>query len=109
MEFDQPWTPVIFRHLQGEVIALFIQDPGTLDPYTCMAYAHIGQHGSADPVDVIRNTLPVSLAECKSLLNELQGVGYRLFVRTRLSPLDLEVRRRKLKEFLDGSFLKEDV
>lgn len=99
MEQDTHWTPIIFRMHQGEVLALFVQELGTNDPYTCAFYAHVGQHGTLDPMDIIRDSRPARSEEYRDLYDELQRIGYRIALRERHSPYDLEVRKQKLEEF----------
>jgi len=94
-------TKVIFRMMQGEVLALFPQDCGTNDPYTCLSYAHNGQHGSADPVECIRASRPATPAEYASLKRELENYGppeahYSLDTRKRHTQADLAARRAQL-------------
>lgn len=99
-------TPVIFRKWKprkefgeegGDVIALFPTELGTNDPYTCSSYEHIGQHGSADPVGVMQNTVPAKPSEYADLMTELESIGYdNLKVAQRLSPDYLAIRRKKI-------------
>ena len=49
MEKDKDITKVIFRKFKdGEIIAFFPELAGSLSPYTCQNYMHIGQHGHGD-------------------------------------------------------------
>lgn len=92
------YTPVIFRVFQGEVLALFVQDVGTDDSYTC-SICGFGGHSSADPVDIIQNSRAATPDEYKDLSEELWRIGYKLAVRTRyLFHRDLQARRDRLKE-----------
>lgn len=99
MQQNTWWTPVIFRMFQGEVIALFVHEPGTDGPYTCQSYVHAGQHGSADPQVIIDNGRPAKSAEYKALFEELSNIGFRLKVRFQQSYHDIEVRKSKLEKF----------
>lgn len=77
-------TAVIFRKfraggLDGPVIALFPELPGTTDDATCMSYMHIGQHGGAR-VSPIFSTVPATPAEYADLQAELTDIGYNLRV-----------------------------
>lgn len=97
-------TPVIFRKWPesegGEITALFPTELGTNELYTSSSYAHIGQHGSADPVGVIQATRAAKPAEYADLLEELVSIGYDdLKVYQRLQSSFLEDRRRKLAAF----------
>jgi hypothetical protein len=74
---DEHETPVVFRKYGprrgDDVIALFPAEPGTYDPHTCSSYVHIGQHGSADPLLVIKRTRPAKPDEYADLKAELEG------------------------------------
>lgn len=78
---DKEVTKVIFRKFKdGEVIALFPEEPGTNDCNTCDSYMHVGQHGAAS-VFLVRGTLPAFFDEYLPLLRELENqVGYNLEV-----------------------------
>ena len=83
----EPETTVVFRRWpDGDVLALF---PHVREarPGTCSSYAHVGQHGAADYVHVIRATrpAPTSDADVAALKRELEAppYGYRLRVVTR--------------------------
>jgi len=94
-------TPVIFRKWPeregGDVIALFPTLAGDMSPYTCMSYQHIGQHGAADPVGVIKRTEPAESAEYTDLLEELKSIGYDdLVVYQKLQDRFLAERRKVL-------------
>lgn len=87
---DENETPVIFRKYGprkgDDVIALFPAEIGTYDSATCSSYEHVGQHGSASPYAVIRDTRPATPEEYADLRKELEGApyGYRLKVYTRM-------------------------
>lgn len=70
-------TKVIFRKFRdnGEIIALFPDMPGTMDPWTCSCYMHLGQHGTAGP-GIIKDTVPASPGEYGELFDELVYIGY---------------------------------
>jgi hypothetical protein len=69
---------VVFRVYpeDGEVVALFPEIPGDHMGFLCMAYAHIGQHGSADIEMTIGQTQPARTEEYRDLLLELGRQGY---------------------------------
>jgi len=72
--------PVIIRVSRNDpsdVFALFPAIPGTRDWATCTCYQHVGQHCSADYNLCIRASRPATKQEGKSLLQELQQIGYR--------------------------------
>lgn len=75
-------TKVIFRKWKnGDIIALFPEEPGTYDASTCNSYEHNGQHGSAEPRYVIQATTLAKPAEYADLKQELERIGYDLDVK----------------------------
>ncbi len=66
-------TKVIFRELDGEVIALFPTMPGNMSPDTCLSYQHIGQHGPATAGPLGKSA---DKEKYSPLLEELKGLGY---------------------------------
>ena len=91
-------TKVIFRTLRnGEVIALFPQEPATPDGWECMSYMHVGQHGSADPM-IVHGTKPAKWSEFVELLRELQSIGYNdLKLCTKFTKQDYKVRKERAR------------
>jgi len=70
-------TKVIFRKLQGELIALFPELPGDMNPHvTCLCYAHVGQHSAACVNLTGQYTTPATESEYADLLVELVSIGY---------------------------------
>jgi len=97
-------TPVIFRKWPkregGDVIALFPTLVGTMNPYTCDSYEHVGQHGSADPQEVVWATKPAKPAEYTDLMEELKSIGYDdLVVYQKLQYKWVDERRKALAEY----------
>ena len=97
-------TPVIFRKWPkregGDVIALFPTLVGDMSPYTCNSYEHVGQHGSADPQEVVWATKPAKPAEYADLLEELKSIGYDdLVVYQKLQYKWIDERRKVLAEY----------
>lgn len=86
-------TKVLFRIMQGECLALFPALPGTSDPTTCVCYAHVGQHASADLKGCITRSRPAKVAEYRSLASELKRAGYTLNIRQRCNRDDAISRR----------------
>ena len=80
-----PATPVIFRIIGGECIALFPTLAGTYDINTCQSYMHIGQHGAAS-IDLGKTCRLATRKEYMPLKKELQGIGYKLHVVTKVAP-----------------------
>ena len=77
-------THVMFRKWRnGDVIAMFPYEPGTNDPWTCMSYEHVGQHGSASS-DLSPYTSPAKATEYSALKHELESIGYKLVVLNRM-------------------------
>lgn len=92
---EQP-TPVLFRVLEKEVIALFPTLPGTNDVHTCLSYMHLGQHGSAS-VDLIASTRPATPLLYGPLADELRQIGYVLDIRKRMTRRHHAARRASLR------------
>ncbi|APW64321.1 hypothetical protein [Paludisphaera borealis] len=85
---------VVFRRFaDGGVIALFPYLPAEcLHARFCQSYMRIGQHGAADPA-IVYDTLPAKPHEYAALKAELEQIGYRLAVRSRM-PGDAYARRK---------------
>lgn len=88
-------TPVIFRMLDGECIALFPTLPGSSDFNSCLSYQHVGQHGCADINIGLRARL-ATRAEYMPLKKELQKQGYRLKVVERVACSHNNERRQAM-------------
>ena len=89
-------TKVIFRKFKdGDIIAIFPEEPGTLQMSTCLSYMHIGQHSSCD-VRITRNTLPATLKEYRDLRNELTKLGYNLEIIKKFTPNHYQTRLNKI-------------
>lgn len=70
-------TRVVFRKWKnGDIIALFPDEPWSRSSYMTTSYMHVGQHGAADYAGVITDTSPAQKNEYKDLLNELKTIGY---------------------------------
>lgn len=70
-------TRVVFRKWKnGDIIALFPDEPWSRSSYMTTSYMHVGQHGAADYAGVIADTSPAQKNEYKDLLNELKTIGY---------------------------------
>ena len=70
-------TRVIYRkYAEGDIVAVFPDEPGTHNPSTCMTYQHIGQHGSAGAALVMAHTSPARPGEYAELKRELVSIGY---------------------------------
>ena len=70
-------TRVVFRKWKnGDIIALFPDEPWSRSSYMTTSYMHVGQHGAADYRHVIALTKPATEDEYHDLLTELKQVGY---------------------------------
>lgn len=78
MTQDTEFTDVIFRLLEGQVIALFPGLCGDYDINTCLSYQHVGQHGAAS-LGLLKNraTRPAKPDQYAPLLRELEQLGYK--------------------------------
>lgn len=91
-------TKVIFRKWNsGEVIALFPEVPHDVHGIYCSSYQHTGQHGAASPDSVTLMTTLATPSEYNDLFMELQRIGYKLDVRSRISRNAYQVRKEASK------------
>lgn len=65
--------PVIFKKVEGTVVACFPTLLGTNDPYTMTSYVHVGQHGSCSTgfVSFSKRAKPEEYAD---LLSEIKSI-----------------------------------
>lgn len=82
MKKDTYKTPVQFRILRGEVLAVFPYDVHKNTNVTC--YAHIGQHSTCD-VFINSFSKPATKDEYNELFKELESIGYDLQIIKRRS------------------------
>lgn len=93
-------TKVIFRKLQGEIIALFPELLGTNSPYTCLSYVHVGQHGSASAESF---GIPAKESEYTPLLRELESIGYDdLQICYKFTHADYLKRKQEINRILES-------
>ncbi len=83
--------------MEGEVFALFPEVAGTNDPFTCMAYAIVGEHHSANLRHCILNSTLATPKECVNIINILTRRGYDLENCTRV-PSYLKTYEIRLKQ-----------
>lgn len=86
-ELTEP-VPVIFRIFRDQhrdVIAIMPTQPGDSDLATCQSYMHIGQHSACDPLCLVSKTDLATPAEYADLKAELEGRGYILAVKDRIT------------------------
>lgn len=95
-------TPVIFRMLDGECVAIFPTLPWGTDPNECTSYQHIGQHGACD-ITISSKARLATKAEYKSLKRELQRLGYRLKVISRVACAHNNERRAAISRTEGGA------
>jgi len=82
---DKHKTKVIFRKFKGKdytsIIAIFPYESyyGN-DLKTVWSYLHVGQHGAAEYIWVIKCTKKADYSEYYALMNELESIGYNLEV-----------------------------
>jgi len=89
MDKDKHITRAVFRVFPGgdrdAVIAIFPEVPYDRAGDFCMSYQHIGQHGSAAPSLIPHATRAARPEEIAPLKTELEGLGYRIEVRQRVT------------------------
>ena len=91
-------TIMVFRQFQdGDVVAIMPEEPGTMDPATCVSYMHVGQHGSCDPKHLVAITKPCNLCMSAVLRRELEGIGYKVKAVSRLNRKYAHTRQRSLE------------
>jgi len=90
-------TKVMFRKMQGQILALFPAEAGIPSSHICSCYAHIGQHSSADLNYCISKSKPANESEYKSLYTELTKLGYNLIVVKRSTQADYTNRLAQIK------------
>lgn len=78
MDKDKFKTAVKFKRFKdGDIIALFLEIEE--NDNSIMSYMHTGQHGGASKdLKYLRNATP---REYQDLKNELESIGYNLFIR----------------------------
>lgn len=70
---------VMFRVFQGDVIALFPHEVHN-NHGDVVSYMHVGQHGSADYKDIVRNARLATPTEYLPLMRELESIGYHVSI-----------------------------
>jgi len=65
----------IYREFDGETIALWPDTVAGIQGY-CMSYSHVGQHGAANYIHVMKNSIPAKAEDIKVLRKELLARGY---------------------------------
>lgn len=90
-------TKVLFRWWKDTVLAMFIEEPGTMDASTCDSYQHIGQHGACS-IAIINESRPATWDEYASLKRELESepYKYRLKVLQKTPNGAMDARRQKI-------------
>lgn len=73
-------TRVIFKMSGDECIAFLLDCPA--NPGMVLSYMHIGQHGEAS-IDFFKDCRLATDDEFSNLRQELESLGYRLYLRER--------------------------
>lgn len=68
--------PVVVRRFDGELIALFPTVPADRNGYNVESYMFVGQHGGADPGNVMRKSQPVPKEEAEAFVREYAANNY---------------------------------
>jgi len=97
MKDTDEYTKVIFRYWMNDVVAIFPEIPGDLNPQNCLSYQHIGQHCTCNPFYIITSSKPATEIQYQDLKIELESLGYKLKVVKKLSPKNIEIRSKKLE------------
>jgi hypothetical protein len=91
-------TKVVFRVWpEGDILALFPEEPGDVLGHQCLSYQRIGQHGNADYDHCISATRPAQPDEYAGLAEELRRIGYDLDVCKRASSLSRCLRMQRVR------------
>ena len=73
-------TRVIFKMSDGECVAFLLDCPAYYG--NVLSYMHIGQHGEAS-LEFFRECELATEEEYKDLREELESIGYRLYLRSK--------------------------
>lgn len=96
-------TPVVFRMLEGECIAIMPTIAGSYDLRgSCASYQHIGQHSACD-INIGTRARLATRAEYMPLKKELEGLGYRLHVVKRIAASHHQERINSVKRECEAS------
>lgn len=100
MKLDKHETPMIFRVLEGEVIALFPYEAAVMHDggWLCTSFMVIGGHAAATPALVHRTRLarPEESKEIRNVLRK--GYGYRIKELKRFPANARDVRRKQIEQ-----------
>lgn len=94
-------TKTIFRKFKdGEVIALFPEIPSDLEGKYCDSYMHIGQHGSANYLMLLDDTVLATPEEYAELKRELEThYNYEIEVYQRRTPQMRDTFRKQVEDW----------
>lgn len=73
------------EYMLSKLIAIFPEEATDKNIDHCSSYMHIGQHGVCSISHVMNLTVPAKPKEYRFLKEELEGKGYNLEVRLRIS------------------------
>ena len=91
-------TKVVFRKFRnGEVIALFPELVGDMNPAHCAAYMHVGQHSAAFAAAITSDAKLATKAEYAGLYRELEQIGYSLDVVKKMTYRMQSIRETLIK------------
>lgn len=82
-------TRVIFKMSDGECVAFLLDCPANSG--NVLSYMHVGQHGEAS-LDFFRECKLATEEEYKDLREELESIGYRLYLRSMWNGSKLAIR-----------------
>ena len=100
MKLDKHTTPMIFRVIEGEVIALLPFDAAVSHDggWLCTCFALMGGHGAASPAIVYKSRLarPDETKEIRNVLRH--GYGYRVKELKRFPSNAYDVRQKQIEQ-----------
>lgn len=99
MKKDKHKTKIIFRYwrISKDVIAIFPEVPGDMNPYTCQSYERTGQHSACTPDGIIQESRLATPKEYNDLKVELESnFGYNLTIIKKHLSSHTETRRKGL-------------
>jgi hypothetical protein len=101
-------TAVLFRVSDGEVTAVFPEEPADVAGFGMSCYAHVGQH-SACSLEWYHSTRPATPAEYADLKRELERIGYVLQVYKRMTQRHRQLFRERVRQKLIGGEFEAEV
>lgn len=99
---DTEFTPVVFRRDRSknpEITVVFPCEPADCAGKFMTCYAHVGQHGSCGSVWYY-STRRAAGEQYADLFKELESIGYRLKVYSRIQPWMRDEFQKRVREQL---------